>query len=67
MNSSSQPPPSERRRAPRTGGGVRLSGVASLLDDRAGRIRQPVEERTGDPELQERVIQAVLARIAGDL
>ena len=38
----------------------------AFLDDRARRIRQLVEERTGDPELQERVIRAVLARIAGD-
>lgn len=38
----------------------------AFLDDRAGRVRQLVEERTGDPELQERVIRAVLARIVGD-
>ncbi|KAB2928860.1 MAG: SAM-dependent DNA methyltransferase [Candidatus Contendobacter sp.] len=38
----------------------------AFLDDRAQRIRQLVEERTGDPELQERVIRAVLARMTGD-
>jgi len=39
----------------------------AFLDDRAGRVRQLVEERTSDPELQERVIRAVLARMTGDL
>ncbi|MFO1420458.1 MAG: hypothetical protein U1F59_05910 [Candidatus Competibacteraceae bacterium] len=35
----------------------------AFLDDRAGRVRQLVEERTGDTELQERVIEGVLELI----
>ena len=36
----------------------------AFLDDRAQRIRQLTEERTGDAELQTRIIDAVLERIA---
>jgi methylase of polypeptide subunit release factors len=35
----------------------------AFLDDRAQRIRQLTEERTGDAELQEHIVRAVLERI----
>jgi hypothetical protein len=38
----------------------------TFLNDRVQHIRRRVEERIGDVELQERVIQAVLARMNGD-
>lgn len=39
----------------------------AFLDDRAGRVRQLVEERTGDTELQERVVEGVLELIAREV
>ena len=38
----------------------------TFLNDRVQHIRRQVEERIGDAELQERVIQAVLARLNSD-